>query len=59
VTSDSRPEGTPAPGRTAGEEPAGLPDRTRDESDVGWGDVPRGDADDDERFLRDRPPHWQ
>ncbi len=27
-----------------------------DDTDRGWGDEPAGD--DDERFLRDRPPHW-
>lgn len=32
-----------------------LPDRTRDERDEGWGE--REPADDDERFLREVPPH--
>lgn len=32
-----------------------LPDTTRDESDIGWGDAP--EPDDDERLLRDVPPH--
>jgi hypothetical protein len=40
-------------GRPAG--PA-LPEKSRDESDVGWGERP--EPDDDERFSRDRPPHW-
>ena len=33
-----------------------LPD-SPDDSDVGWGARP--DPDDDERLLRDVPPHWQ
>jgi hypothetical protein len=33
-----------------------LPVQSRDDTDVGWGDRP--EADDDERLLRDRPPHW-
>jgi hypothetical protein len=32
-----------------------LPDITSDERDVGWGEVP--ESDDDERLLRDVPPH--
>ena len=33
-----------------------VPTRSLDDSDVGWGEpVP---ADDDDRFRRDRPPHW-
>jgi hypothetical protein len=32
-----------------------LPDVTSDEQDVGWGDRP--EPDDDERLLRDVPPH--
>ena len=32
-----------------------LPGRSDDDTDAGWGERP---ADDDERFLRDVPPHW-
>jgi hypothetical protein len=32
-----------------------LPDITSDEQDVGWGELP--EPDDDERLLRDVPPH--
>lgn len=32
------------------------PGRAPDDSDVGWGDRP--EPDDDERFLREVPPHW-
>jgi hypothetical protein len=31
-----------------------LPEQTRDDQDVGWGDR----SDDDERYLLERPPHW-
>jgi SAM-dependent methyltransferase len=33
-----------------------LPTQSRDDTDLGWGD--RAEPDDDERLLRDRPPHW-
>jgi hypothetical protein len=33
-----------------------LPEKSRDETDVGWGERP--EPDDDERLNRDRPPHW-
>lgn len=33
-----------------------LPDQTRDDSDIGWGDYP--DSDNDARLLEERPPHW-
>jgi hypothetical protein len=32
-----------------------LPDTTRDERDLGWGDPP--ERNDDERLLREVPPH--
>jgi hypothetical protein len=28
-----------------------------DETDLGWGDSPDPDGEDD-RYTRDRPPHW-
>jgi hypothetical protein len=34
-----------------------LPDQTSDDTDRGWGERP-DDADDDERLLREKPPHW-
>jgi hypothetical protein len=43
------------------DEAAVLPDRTEDEKDVGWGGAEWREATDDaddERFLRERPPHW-
>ena len=33
-----------------------LPEQTSDEHDEGWGEFP-GERDDDERILRERPPH--
>ncbi|MGA8114171.1 MAG: hypothetical protein WCA46_10960 [Actinocatenispora sp.] len=32
-----------------------LPDQTRDDTDLGWGEVRQ---DNDRRLLEDRPPHW-
>jgi hypothetical protein len=32
--------------------------RAPDDSDVGWGERPGDPADDDRRYLEDRPPHW-
>jgi hypothetical protein len=34
-----------------------LPDVTRDEQDIGWGDEPAGR--DDEWYRRERPPHHE
>ncbi|MGI8681263.1 MAG: hypothetical protein ACR2JO_03825 [Mycobacteriales bacterium] len=33
-----------------------LPDQTCDDTDAGWGELPRG-QDDDARLLDERPPH--
>jgi hypothetical protein len=33
-----------------------LPERSEDETGVGWGEAP--EPDDEERLRRDRPPHW-
>jgi hypothetical protein len=56
------PDETPAPAapRPSGgqerEEPT-LPDVSRDELDVGWGDEPA--ERDDEWYRRERPPHHE
>lgn len=34
-----------------------LPDQTSDDTDRGWGEHP-ADGDDDERLIREKPPHW-
>jgi hypothetical protein len=43
-----------------GEDGAVLPDQTADDTDRGWGEQAddADDADDDERLLREKPPHW-
>ncbi|HEY0186907.1 MAG TPA: hypothetical protein VGC67_05420 [Cellulomonas sp.] len=33
-----------------------IPDRSADDSDTGWGE--QGTGSNDERLLRDVPPHW-
>jgi hypothetical protein len=33
-----------------------LPTQSREDTDAGWGEY--RDRDDDDRLLRDRPPHW-
>jgi hypothetical protein len=33
-----------------------LPAQSREDTDVGWGEY--REHDDDDRLLRDRPPHW-
>ena len=35
-----------------------IPDRSSDDSEEGWDRPDTGDSD-DERYLRDRPPHWE
>jgi hypothetical protein len=32
------------------------PVESGDETDLGWGE--QADPDDDDRYTRDRPPHW-
>jgi hypothetical protein len=36
-----------------------LPEQTSDDTDRGWGEHPGSDdTDDDERLIREKPPHW-
>ncbi len=52
---------TEGPGRDAADDEPVLPDQTTDDTDRGWGEDGDGrasDADDDERLIRDKPPHW-
>ena len=35
-----------------------LPDQTTDDTDRGWGEQPDDAEDDDERLIREKPPHW-
>jgi len=46
------------PAGPADDEPV-LPEQTRDDTDGAWGDRPEEDREDDDRFLRERPPHWE
>ena len=34
-----------------------LPEQTTDDTDRGWGEA-ADEVDDDERLLREKPPHW-
>jgi hypothetical protein len=45
------------PDKKLGAEKPALPDRSGDETDIGWGDRP--ETGDDDRLNRDRPPHWE
>jgi hypothetical protein len=54
VTGPDRRE--PTRRRTHDDEPV-LPETTRDEQDVGWGDDPA--ERDDEWYRRERPPHHE
>lgn len=49
VSDGLRPAGKPRNTRV-------LPEQSREDTDAGWGERP--EPDDDERFYRDRPPHW-
>ncbi|WP_299038789.1 hypothetical protein [uncultured Pseudokineococcus sp.] len=57
---DEGPEAAAAPAGTARRRPQRddpvLPDRAAEDRPEAWGE--RADEDDDERYLRDRPPHW-
>jgi hypothetical protein len=54
MSTDQRSEA--ATGPEDGEEPPGLPERSSDDTDEGWGE--RESEDRDEQYRRDRPPHW-
>jgi len=47
----------PAPPAPASTDPGGelLPERSLEDTDAAWGDLPGRD---DDRLYRDRPPHW-
>ena len=36
-------------------EPVVLPEQSREDTDIAWGELPESD---DDRLYRDRPPHW-
>jgi hypothetical protein len=54
VDPDSAPATPASPARTVSA-PL-LPAQSREDTDIGWGEY--RERDDDERLLRDRPPHW-
>jgi hypothetical protein len=54
VDPDDTPTTPTPPARTA-PVPV-LPTQSREDTDVGWGEY--RERDDDDRLLRDRPPHW-
>lgn len=35
-----------------------FPEQTADDTDRGWGEHPGDEDDDDERLIREKPPHW-
>ena len=45
------------PRRCVADDDAPLPEQTVDDTDLGWSE-PLDEADDDERLLREKPPHW-
>lgn len=49
--------GTPAPPGPANAVPGGglLPERSLEDTDAAWGDLPERN---DDRLYQDRPPHW-
>lgn len=55
-------EGLGRPVEPAPETPPQVPSagaaRAPDDTDVGWGERPGDPADDDRRYLENRPPHW-
>jgi hypothetical protein len=53
LTGDRRRDGDAD--KTAPDEPRVLPDRSDEDTDLGWGELP--ESDDDERITRERPPH--
>jgi hypothetical protein len=48
--------GEPAPAGPPEKEERVLPAQSREDTDVAWGEQPEPGEDD--RFYRDRPPHW-
>lgn len=51
------PGGAPGERKRSDDEPV-LPEQTSDDVDTDWRDRD-GFRDDDERYLRERPPHWE
>ena len=56
VAADGDPPDTPVSTAPASPTAPILPAQSREDTDVGWGDY--ADRDDNDRLMRDRPPHW-
>jgi hypothetical protein len=54
------PDETPGESADAGlpdrEDEQALPVQSREDTDIAWGE--ESETDEDDRFYRDRPPHW-
>lgn len=35
-----------------------LPEQTSEDTDLGWGELPDDEVTEDERLVREKPPHW-
>jgi hypothetical protein len=35
-----------------------LPEQTSDDTDRGWGEHPDDEDSDEDRLIREKPPHW-
>jgi hypothetical protein len=54
---DDADDAPTAPAQSAPVPPTPVPlTQSREDTDVGWGDY--RERDDDDRLVRDRPPHW-
>jgi len=51
-----KPDGLPDARKPDREDQRALPAQSQDETDIGWGELP--ETGEDDRFRRDRPPHW-
>ena len=56
---DASPPTPPPRRRTDPDDEPVLPDRPRDERDVGWGDDPHTGRRDAEWYRQQRPPHHE
>jgi hypothetical protein len=53
---DEAPGESAAAGRPDPEDGQALPVQSREDTDIDWGE--ESEPDEDDRFYRDRPPHW-
>jgi hypothetical protein len=56
VPEDKASSRSPDVARPAGNDLPVLPVQAEEDTDAGWGEQPG--PEDDERFYRERPPHW-